>query len=107
MLMVTIVETPLAAMRLAGRPRLHAFWSDHPDARGHLEAWAAEIRQAAWRTPHELTAAFPKARIIGHGRVIFAIRGNRFRLDALVDYRNSQVLVVRVGTHADYDKWTF
>lgn len=94
-------------MRLAGRPKLVAFWKSHPDARAHLETWAAEVHHANWSTPHDLVAHYPKARLIGHGRVVFPIRGNRFRLDVLIDYRNAQVLVVRVGTHAEYDDWTF
>lgn len=94
-------------MRLAGRPRLVAFWESHPDSRPQLEVWVAEMRRAAWRTPHDLVADYPRARLIGHGRVVFPIRGNRFRIDALIDYRNAQALIVRVGTHAEYDDWAF
>jgi len=94
-------------MRLAGRPKLVAFWKSHPDAKAPLEAWIAEVERATWSTPHDLHASYPKARLIGSGRVVFPIRGNRFRLDVLVEYRNTQVLVIRVGTHADYDGWTF
>lgn len=94
-------------MRLAGRPKLNDFAAHHRDARADLELWAAEIEAARWRTPHDLRADYPSASLVGGGRVVFNIRHNRYRLDALIDFRNQQVVVVRVGTHAEYDRWTF
>jgi len=45
----------------------------------------------------------PKASILKGGRVVFNIKGNDFRLIALVEYR-AGVLVIRFfGSHEDYD----
>ena len=67
----------------------------------------AEVTAARWTSPHDVRLRYPKASFIGDGRVVFNIRHNRYRLDTIIDYRNGQVVVVRVGTHADYDGWTF
>lgn len=94
-------------MRIAGRPKLYAFADQHEDARAALEAWISEVEEADWDGPHQIRESYPRARLIGQGRVVFKIRHNRYRLDVLVDYRSGQVLVMRIGTHADYDRWTF
>jgi mRNA interferase HigB len=94
-------------MRLAGLPAIHAFTAKNPDSQAPLEAWIAEASVAKWRTPHDLKRAFPKASLVKDGRVVFNIRGNRFRLDVLVNYHYQQILIMRVGTHRDYDSWTF
>lgn len=94
-------------MRLAGRPRLTEFWRRHADARVQLEAWTAEVESAQWASPHELQRDFPQASFVGQGHVVFNIRRNRYRLHAVVNYDAGVVVVMRVGTHAEYDRWAF
>jgi mRNA-degrading endonuclease HigB of HigAB toxin-antitoxin module len=38
--------------------------------------------------------------------VLFDIKGNQFRLAANVSYTIDVVQVVRVMTHAEYDRWS-
>ena len=42
--------------------------------------------------------------IVSSDRVVFNIRGNHYRLIALVDYKLLGVLILWVGTHREYDK---
>jgi mRNA interferase HigB len=37
--------------------------------------------------------------------VIFNVKGNSYRILVNVAYATGVVLVERVGTHAEYDKW--
>ena len=92
-------------MRLAGRLLLEKFAEGHPDARGALDSWVAEVRNANWPTPHQLKEQYSSASVLGGGRVVFNIRGNRYRLLVLNDYKNQQCVVLRIGTHAEYDTW--
>lgn len=94
-------------MRLVGAPLLAEFADRHPDAKPDLEAWRMEVQAASWANPHELRARFPKARLIGDKNVVFKIRHNRYRLHATVDYPSKSVIVRRLGTHAEYDRWIF
>lgn len=94
-------------MRLAGRLKLQDFADRHEDARAALQAWEKEVEAAHWENAHDVKARYPKASLVGNGRVVFNIKHNRYRLDVRVDYRNNQVVVVRIGTHAEYDRWTY
>lgn len=94
-------------MRVVGRKRLYDFCRRHPDVRAAADAWLAEVEDAEWETPHDLKARYPRASLLGRNRVIFDLRGNRYRLDVKVDYRQRLVLIIRAGTHAEYDDWRF
>ena len=92
-------------MRVLGRDKLEEFKRKHSVARGPLNAWEAEVRAAQWRKWADVKAAFPSASWLEKGRIVFDIKGNHFRLVALVHFRLGQVLVERVGTHSEYGKW--
>lgn len=73
-------------------------------AQAQYDAWLAIAKRANWRTPAEIKTAHPKASILKGGRVVFNIKGNDFRLVALVEYRAGVVMIRWFGDHADYDR---
>jgi mRNA interferase HigB len=94
-------------MILAGKRLLAEFGEGHALVRDAIAAWVAEVEAANWKNLAELKARFPSASFIAKDRVVFNIKGNHFRLDAQVNYSAQVVLVRRIGTHAEYDSWTF
>lgn len=92
-------------MRVLGRDKLEAFKKKHPQARGPLDTWLAEAGAAEWRKWADIKERYPKADWLGNNRVVFNIKGNDFRLVVLVYFQMGQVIVERIGTHAEYDKW--
>ena len=94
-------------MRLVGAPLLAEFAERHPDAKQDLEAWRLEVNSANWANPHELKARYPKATLMRAREVVFNIRHNRYRLHVTIDYQSGTVIVRRLGSHAEYDRWTF
>jgi mRNA interferase HigB len=94
-------------MRLIGVPLLLDFGQEFPDATKDLDAWRLEVQAAAWGTPHDIKARYPKASMVGNRNVIFNIRHNLYRLHVTVDYSTQTVVVRRIGTHEEYDRWTF
>jgi mRNA interferase HigB len=94
-------------VRLVGVPLLAEFVARHPDAKQDIEAWRLEVQAATWSNPHELKARYPKASLIGGRTVVFNIRQDRYRLHVTMDYQSGSVIVRRIGTHAEYDRWTF
>jgi len=92
-------------MLVVGRHELSAFAKAHADARRSCESWLALTTAASWRRPHDVMAAFPRASIVRDGIVVFDIRGNDYRLAARIDFSRGIVRVLRVGTHAEYDRW--
>jgi mRNA interferase HigB len=91
-------------MRIISRKRLIEFWQNHPDAEQPLRAWFAQAKKANWETPAEVKALYQNASILPGNRVVFNIKGNRYRLVVLVAYRYGKMFIRFVGTHAEYDQ---
>jgi mRNA interferase HigB len=93
-------------MRLVGRPIVEAFYQKHADAKGHALALLAEIEEAEWHTFHDVYQQFPSVSRIGT-HYVFNLRRNRYRVDVKFAFRTQPALVVRAGTHAEYERWSF
>lgn len=94
-------------MRLVNRGVLVEFAMTHADVRGPLAAWEAEVRAAEWETPAQVKARYPSASLLKGNRVIFDLKGPKYRVDVRVDYSARVVFVHRIGTHAEYSTWTY
>ena len=93
-------------MRVIGRKSLKDFCQQHADIQGQVNAWLAEIGGAEWHTPMDLKNRYPSASILENDRVVFNLKGNRYRLVVKISYRSQVVRVLKIGTHAEYDKWS-
>ena len=92
-------------MNVVSKATLRAFWHRHPQSRGPLEAWFADVRQATWNGPADVKADFGNTvDFVADNRIIFDIAANKYRLVAHIAYRFKRVLVKFVGTHAEYDR---
>jgi mRNA interferase HigB len=76
----------------------------HNDARIPLESWFAVCEKAKWSDYHDLQQDFPEAFPVGDNRVVFDIKGNRYRIVARVLFIYKQIQIKWIGTHAEYDK---
>ncbi len=83
--------------------RLREFWRVHPHAELPLRAWFTQTSAANWRTLSELRSTFPSADLVGNCTVL-NLGGNKYRLVARVFYASHKVYVLRVMTHAEYDR---
>lgn len=92
-------------MELLGLPKLHDFAQDHADVRGQIEAWVAEVQDATWGDPHAVRERYASASFVGEGRVVFNLKGRRYRLGVRINYKAQIVVVLRIGTHTEYDRW--
>ena len=92
-------------MNLLGKQLLRDFIQKHADARSQIESWEAEAEEAQWNTPHDLKSRYPKASILKDQNVIFDICRNKYRLWVKVSYKNQTILIKKIGTHKEYEKW--
>jgi len=92
-------------MKLLGKSILDEFKQKHADARPQIDSWEAEVKEVEWKTPQDLKNRYPKASILSKQRVVFNICGNKYRLLTLVTYKIEVVLVIKIGTHNEYDNW--
>jgi mRNA interferase HigB len=94
-------------MRVLGLPLLDRFKQSHADARGSLDAWQDEVERAQWQTSQDIKRRYASADFLANNRVIFNVKGNRYRLVVQVRYLGGLVVVEWIGTHAEYDKKKF
>jgi mRNA interferase HigB len=91
------------AVRIFNRATLVGFWTKHKDAEGPLRLWFSMVEQAKWSDPSELRAAFGSADFLLNNRVVFDIKGNRYRIVAQIKYAPLCLVYIRfIGTHAEY-----
>jgi mRNA interferase HigB len=92
-------------MRLIGKELLFNFKKKHADARSQIESWEMEVEEAEWSAPHDLKKRYPKASLVKNQQIIFNICRDKYRLLTQINYKNRIVLIIRIGTHKEYDKW--
>lgn len=91
-------------MRVISRKTLRQFWDKHPDARQPLQAWYADVKHANWRGPADIKAVYQTASFISNNRIVFNIKGNKYRIVVVVEYRFSIIFIRFIGTHQEYDR---
>lgn len=92
-------------MKLIGRKILNDFKEQHADARSQIESWETEVEEAQWSSPVDLKRRYPKASILNDQYVVFNVCWNKYRLLVQVGYKTNIVLIKKIGTHKEYDKW--
>jgi len=87
------------------KSRLREFWKRPAcaDAQGPLAAWYKHVESADWSKWGDVKADFRTADAVGNC-VVFNIGGNKYRLIARILYPSHKVFILRVMTHAEYDK---
>lgn len=79
------------------------FWDKHNDAEQALLTWYKIVKKAKWENYEDVKEHLGSARILGGDRLIFNIKGNKYKLIVSVSFENQIVWVRFIGTHAEYD----
>ena len=91
-------------MRVIARKTLRDFWEKHEDCEEQLKSWYHEAENALWTAPHQIKKQYPSASILADNRVVFNIKGNKYRLIVRTNYDYGILWIRFIGTHAAYDK---
>ncbi len=91
-------------MRIISRRLLREFWEKHPDVATPLQTWFHDVERATWTSPADIKAVYRNASFLANNRVVFTIKGNRYRLVILVIYLHGVVYIRFIGTHQEYDR---
>ena len=91
-------------MRVIAKKILREFWEKHSDCEQQLKAWFLETSKAEWINPNEIKVEYPSASIIGNDRIVFNIKGNKYRLIVKINFDYQMVWIRFIGTHSEYDK---
>jgi mRNA interferase HigB len=91
-------------MRIVSRKKLREFWERNPDAQQSLEDWYKDTKAATWKKPTEIKDIYRNASFVANQRVVFNIKGNKYRLVVAINYEYSMVYIRFIGTHDEYNQ---
>jgi mRNA interferase HigB len=91
-------------VRVIAKKTLIEYYEKNKEIKSPLEAWYDEAKNAAWKNPQEVREKYGSASIIGGNRVVFNIKGNKYRLVTKINYQMMIVYIRFIGTHKEYDK---
>ena len=91
-------------MRVVKRKTLVDFYSTYKETKSQLEAWYYEAKNSNWNNPLEIKEKYGTASIIEGDKVVFNIKGNKYRLVTKINYQMKTAYIKFIGTHKEYDK---
>jgi len=92
-------------MTILSRDKIDKFLRKHANARSSLMSWLLIAEEATWTCPQDIRDRFNSADFLSGNKIVFNIGGNNYRLVVLAHYQNGILLIQKIGTHAEYDRW--
>lgn len=89
---------------MISKTTLKEFITHHADAEAALVDWYNITKEANWRNYNETKLDFNSVDAVGNDRYVFNIKGNHYRLIALIIFKVRTVFILFIGTHREYDK---
>lgn len=80
------------------------FGNKNADSVETLNKWYEVCKKAEWKNLSELKKTFHTVDYVGNDRYVFNIKGNKYRLVAMIFFNIRTVFIRFIGTHAAYDK---
>ncbi len=91
-------------MVIISRSILNKFGVEHPESKDSLLTWFNSTKNEDWSNYHELKSTFNSTDAVGNNRYVFNIKGNKYRLIALVIFETRTLFILYIGTHEEYNK---
>ena len=73
-------------MRIIAKKMLREFYESYEDAKEPLLSWYREVKKEDWDTPAKVKEKYRNASVLGGNRVIFNIKGNKYKLVVKINY---------------------
>ena len=92
-------------MRIIARCTLRNYCEtkSYRDAEQSLKAWYAEAEKAEWKSFNEIKAQYTNASIVGNDRVVFNIKGGKYRLIVAVKFSMNIIFIRYFCKHQEYE----
>jgi mRNA interferase HigB len=91
-------------MRIITFARIREYVKKHADSEVALKDWYKKTQNNQWTCFADIKQTFNSVDSIGNNRFVFNIKGNDYRLVAIVLFIPQMVYIRYIGTHAEYDK---
>jgi mRNA interferase HigB len=93
-----------SAMVVISKSILRDFGLKHSNAAEALNHWYKVVKSQDWENVSDVKSTFNTVDYVGNDRFVFNIKGNHYRLVAMIFFDIRTVFIRFVGTHAEYDK---
>jgi mRNA interferase HigB len=90
-------------LRVLGTEVLEKAKKAHRDLISPVATWLLIARGAKWKSLHEVRLTWRNTDCV-KGKTIFNIKGNNYRLIAIVNYASQTIIVRMLITHAEHSK---
>lgn len=100
---VSIFALNKQAMRIISFSAIREYVKKHSDADIPLRDWYKKTEKADWTCFADIKHTFNSADYVGNDRFVFNIKGNDYRLVAIVLFAAKKVFIRFIGTHREYD----
>jgi mRNA interferase HigB len=91
-------------MVIISKAIIRAFATLHTDVKISLDNWYELTANADWKNFNEMKNTFNSVDAVGNDRYVFNIKGNNYRLIALIIFKKRTVFILFIGNHQEYDK---
>lgn len=91
-------------MRIFTEQAIKEYIERHPEARVALQDWVAKVKKSEWSCFADVRKTFNSADNVGNQHFVFNIKGNDFRLVAVIKFTIKFIYVRFIGTHSEYEK---
>jgi mRNA interferase HigB len=91
-------------MRIVTYKRIQEFAKKHSDAELALRFWYSTTSKKEWNSLNDIKKDFNSVDYVGNHRFVFNIKGNAYRLIAIISFNAKKVYIRFIGTQAEYDK---
>jgi mRNA interferase HigB len=91
-------------MRVVTFKRIQEYSELHPDSDTPLRNWYKHTAENLWTCFADIKQTFGSVDSVGNNRFVFNIKGNDYRLIAIVIFASGKVYIRFIGTHEEYNK---
>lgn len=91
-------------MVIISKTILVEFGAKYSDSVEALNRWYEISKQADWNNLSEVKKSFNSVDYVGNDRYVFNIKGNKYRLLAMMFFNIRTVFIRFIDTHSEYDK---
>ncbi len=91
-------------MRIVTYKRIQEFSEKHSDYEIPLRFWYSVSSKRKWESIIDIKKDFNSVDYVGNHRFVFNIKGNTYRLIAIISFNAKKIYIRFIGSHTGYDK---
>ena len=91
-------------MVIISKSVLNKYGEGNPECKEALLNWYLKVKNGNGSNFHELKNSFNSIDAVGNDRYVFNIKGNQYRLIALILFETRTLFILFIGRHVNYNK---